>query len=50
MSFIILFAGIVVLILLITWFKINAFISFLVVSMGIGFANGMSVTAVTDSL
>jgi Gnt-I system high-affinity gluconate transporter len=50
MSFIILFSGIVVLILLITWFKINAFISFLVVSMGIGFANGMSVTAVTDSL
>ncbi len=50
MSFIILFSGIVILVLLITWFKINTFISFLLVSMGIGFANGMSVATVTDSV
>lgn len=50
MSFIILFSGILLLILLITWFKVNAFLSFLLVSLGIGFANGMSVTAVTDSV
>ncbi|MDP4251658.1 MAG: gluconate:H+ symporter [Bacteroidota bacterium] len=50
MTFIILFSGILLLILLITWFKLNAFLSFLVVSLGIGFAKGMSVTAITDSI
>ncbi|HVY75220.1 MAG TPA: gluconate:H+ symporter [Puia sp.] len=50
MSFVILFSGIVILILLISWFKLNAFLAFLLVSMGIGFANGMPVAAITDSM
>jgi Gnt-I system high-affinity gluconate transporter len=50
MSFVILFSGILLLILLISWLKINAFLSFLLVSVGIGFANGMPAEAVTDSL
>jgi Gnt-I system high-affinity gluconate transporter len=50
MSFIILFSGILLLILLITWFKLNAFLSFLVVSLGIGLAHGMSIGAVSASV
>jgi Gnt-I system high-affinity gluconate transporter len=50
MAFIILFSGILLLILLITVFKINPFISFLLVSLGIGFANGMVVDAIVDSM
>jgi Gnt-I system high-affinity gluconate transporter len=50
MSFIILFTGILLLILLITWLKFNPFLAFLIISLGIGFANGMSVGTVTDSV
>ena len=41
MSFIILLAGIILLILLITWAKLNAFLAFLVVSIFMGLCNGM---------
>jgi Gnt-I system high-affinity gluconate transporter len=50
MSFLILLLGILLLILLTTWVKLNAFLSFLLISMGIGLANGMSVEAVTRSV
>jgi Gnt-I system high-affinity gluconate transporter len=50
MSFLILLLGILLLILLTTWVKLNAFLSFLVISMGIGLANGMSMEAVTHSV
>src|SRR5262245_1364514 len=50
MSFLILLTGIFVLILLTTWAKLNAFLSFLLVSMGIGLANGMSVDKINQSV
>jgi Gnt-I system high-affinity gluconate transporter len=50
MSFVILLAGILSLILLTTWAKLNAFLSFLLVSMGIGLANGMSIDSVTHAV
>jgi Gnt-I system high-affinity gluconate transporter len=50
MSFLILLTGILVLILLTTWAKLNAFLSFLLVSMGIGLANGMNIGAVTHAV
>ncbi len=50
MSFIILFSGILLLVLLIAWLKLNAFLAFLVVSLGIGLANGQSIQAVTASV
>ncbi len=50
MSFFILLSGILVLILLTTWAKLNAFLSFLLVSMGIGLANGMSIDSVTHAV
>jgi Gnt-I system high-affinity gluconate transporter len=50
MSFLILLTGILLLILLTTWAKLNAFLSFLIVSMGIGLANGMPIDAVTHAV
>lgn len=50
MSFIILLLGILLLVLLITWAKLNAFLSFVIVSILIGLFNGMDVAAVTASL
>jgi|SRR5450432_348441 len=50
MSFLILLSGILLLILLTTWAKCNAFLSFLLVSLGIGLSNGMSIEAVTHSI
>ena len=50
MSFLILLTGILLLILLTTWAKLNAFLSFLLVSLGIGLANGMSIDAVTHAV
>ena len=50
MSFFILLTGILLLILLTTWAKLNAFLSFLLVSMGIGLANGMSIDSVTHAV
>ncbi len=46
MSFIILLAGIILLILLITWAKLNAFLAFLIVSVLLGLTNGMPVHTV----
>jgi Gnt-I system high-affinity gluconate transporter len=50
MSFLILLIGILLLILLTTWAKLNAFLSFLLISMGIGLANGMSIESVTHAV
>jgi Gnt-I system high-affinity gluconate transporter len=50
MSFIILFAGIVLLVLLITWAKLNPFLAFILVSILIGLANGMSITTITNAI
>lgn len=50
MSFIILGAAIVVLILLLTWARLNAFIAFLIVSIGIGLLNGMPVETVSKAM
>jgi Gnt-I system high-affinity gluconate transporter len=50
MSFVILLTGILVLILLTTWAKLNAFLSFLIVSLGIGLANGMNIDSVTHAV
>ena len=50
MSFLILLIGILLLILLTTWAKLNAFLSFLLISMGIGLANGMSIDSVTHAV
>lgn len=50
MPFIILFAGIILLVLLITWIKLNPFIAFIIVSVLVGLANGMDVSATTASI
>ncbi len=50
MSFIIVLGGIVLLILLITWLRLNAFIAFLIVSILIGLLKGMPVTDVVNSV
>ena len=50
MSFIILLAGIILLILLITWAKLNAFIAFLIVSILIGLCNGMNIENVSTAM
>jgi len=50
MPFIILAIGILLLILLITWARLNAFLAFIIVSILIGLFNGMDVTAIINSL
>ena len=50
MSFLILLTGILLLILLTTWAKLNAFLSFLLVSLAIGLANGMTIDSVTHAM
>src|SRR4030095_13315431 len=50
MSFIILLAGIILLILLITWAKLNAFVAFLIVSILIGLCNGMHIENVSVAM
>ena len=50
MSLIILLLGIVLLVLLITWARLNAFLAFIIVAVLIGLFNGMSITAITGSL
>lgn len=50
MSFIILLAGIVLLIVLITSAKLNAFLAFLIVSILMGLANGMPVQAIVPAM
>ena len=50
MTFIILLAGIILLILLITWAKLNAFLAFLIVSVVMGLSNGMPVHDVAHAI
>ncbi len=50
MTFIILLFAIVLLILLITWAKLNTFLSFIIVSVLCGLAYGMNITVVTAAL
>lgn len=50
MSLIILLLGIALLIVLITWARLNAFLAFIIVSVLIGLFNGMNITTITASL
>ncbi len=50
MSLIILLLGIVLLVLLITWARLNAFLAFIIVAILIGLFNGMGIIAITGSL
>lgn len=50
MSFIILFAGIILLILLLAWAKLNAFLAFLIVSVLMGLCNGMSLPGIATAM
>ena len=50
MTFIILIAGIVLLVLLITWAKLNPFLAFILVSILIGIANKMNIAAITNAI
>ncbi len=50
MSFIILLLAIILLVLLITWAKLNTFIAFIIVSTLAGLAYGLNVTTVTTAL
>src|ERR1700740_2127198 len=50
MPFIILAIGILFLILLITWAKLNPFLSFLIVCIFIGLANGMNIADIAVSV
>ena len=50
MSFIILIIGILLLILLITWVKLSPFLAFIIVSILIGFSNGMDISTITNAL
>src|SRR5689334_10958146 len=50
MSFIILLAGIIILILLITWAKLNAFLAFLIVSILMGLGNGMPLEKIGNAM
>jgi len=50
MSFIILIAGIILLILLLAWAKLNAFLAFLVVSILMGLCNGMKMDHIATAI
>jgi Gnt-I system high-affinity gluconate transporter len=50
MSFIILIAGIILLILLLAWAKLNAFLAFLIVSILMGLCNGMTIATVATAM
>src|SRR3954451_14340312 len=50
MSFLILLLGIILLVVLITWAKLNAFLAFIIVSILIGLFNGMSMPDVTAAM
>ncbi len=50
MSFVILLIGMLLLILLITWVKISPFLAFILVSILIGFSNGMDISTITNAL
>ncbi|HEY4335323.1 MAG TPA: gluconate transporter, partial [Puia sp.] len=44
------FLGILALILLITWCRLDTFISFVIVSVGIGLASGLDIHRITDAI
>ena len=50
MPLLIVILGILLLLVLIAYFKLNAFIAFIIVAMLVGLAEGMEIQAVTDSL
>src|SRR5690242_1112546 len=50
MSFIILIAGIILLILLLVWAKLNAFLAFLVVSILMGLCNGLNMDHIATAV
>jgi Gnt-I system high-affinity gluconate transporter len=50
MQFIILLTGIILLVLLIAWGKLNAFLAFIIVSILIGLFNGMGMPAITAAM
>jgi len=50
MPFIILLAGIILLIVLITWAKLNTFLAFLIVSIAIGLCNNMPIDTVVSAM
>jgi Gnt-I system high-affinity gluconate transporter len=50
MPFIILIAGIILLILLLAWVKLNAFLAFLIVSILMGLCNGMPIATVATAM
>jgi Gnt-I system high-affinity gluconate transporter len=50
MSFIILIAGIILLILLLTWARLNAFLAFLVVSILMGLCNGLNMEHIATAV
>ncbi|MCZ6694796.1 MAG: gluconate transporter, partial [Bacteroidetes bacterium] len=50
MPLLIVILGILLLLVLIAYFKLNAFIAFVIVAMLVGLAEGMEIQAVTDSL
>ena len=50
MSFIILLLGILLLVLLITWVKLNPFLAFILVSLLIGIANGKNIVTITNAI
>src|ERR1700712_4031253 len=50
MSFIILTAGIILLILLLAWAKLNAFLAFLIVSILMGLCNDMQIATVATAM
>ena len=50
MSFVILFMGIILLVVLITWAKLNPFLAFIIVSVLIGLANGKNISVITAAI
>lgn len=50
MSFVILLLGIILLVLLITWAKLNPFLAFILVSIMIGLANGKNIGLITNAI
>ena len=50
MSFVILFMGIILLVVLITWAKLNPFLAFIIVSVLIGLANGKNISVITTAI
>lgn len=50
MSFVILLPGLILLVLLITWAKLNPFLAFIIVSVLIGLANGKGIPVITSAI